>query len=347
MDSRSPLGLRTLLTVWLPLALAHELHHSTRVLDGPGYGTTLLDTMVSEGGAEAFVREMYPYAPPIPWVRSLVAVDGAPHLARSETRPRRAGRRRGLRAMVPRQRRPPAVDGLPPRLRDRAPVPATATGTSSRRRRAARHGECSKAARTTRGEAKAWPTRYRLGESGLRTGRRRRNFLHGRLQIHVRAARTTLRTLPALDGRTARRLANRDRILDAALDLVAEGAELDVDTIAERANVSVRSVYNHFPTARHLVAGMYERGTDAHAPLHRRPARRRRCRSTSASRGGSGCGPACRTSSRRSGGRRSSPRTSTRICSPSSRACAARTRAEIKRVFPEIRGRRRRPRRPR
>ena len=71
MDSRSPLGLRTLLVVWLPIVLAHELHHSTRVLDGPGYGTTLLDTIVAEGGAEAFVRATYPDAPPIPWVRAL------------------------------------------------------------------------------------------------------------------------------------------------------------------------------------------------------------------------------------------------------------------------------------
>jgi AcrR family transcriptional regulator len=66
---------------------------------------------------------------------------------------------------------------------------------------------------------------------------------------------------PQLDGRTARRLANRERILDAALDLLAQGVELDIDEIAVKAEVSVRSVYNHFPTARHLVAGMYERGT--------------------------------------------------------------------------------------
>ncbi len=66
----------------------------------------------------------------------------------------------------------------------------------------------------------------------------------------------------SLDGRTARRLANRERILDAALDLVAKGVELDFDEIALRAAVSVRSIYNHFPTARHLVAGMYERGTE-------------------------------------------------------------------------------------
>lgn len=66
---------------------------------------------------------------------------------------------------------------------------------------------------------------------------------------------------PTLDGRTARRLANRERILDAALELTAQGVELDIDEIAVRAAVSVRSIYNHFPTARHLVAGMYERGT--------------------------------------------------------------------------------------
>jgi AcrR family transcriptional regulator len=70
----------------------------------------------------------------------------------------------------------------------------------------------------------------------------------------------------ALDGRTKRRLDNRTRILDAALDLVAEAGELEFETIAQRAGVSVRSVYNHFPTARHLVAGMYERGTDRVLP---------------------------------------------------------------------------------
>ena len=71
MDARSPLTPRELLTIWLPLVLAHELHHSSRVLDGPGYGSTLLDTMISEGAAEAFVRDTYPDAPPIPWVRPL------------------------------------------------------------------------------------------------------------------------------------------------------------------------------------------------------------------------------------------------------------------------------------
>ena len=70
-----------------------------------------------------------------------------------------------------------------------------------------------------------------------------------------------------IDGRTKRRLGNRTRILDAALELVAARAELDFETIAQNSGVSVRSVYNHFPTARHLVAGMYERGTDRVLPF--------------------------------------------------------------------------------
>jgi hypothetical protein len=71
MDQRSPVGLGDMLRTWLPLAVAHELHHSARILDGPGYGDTLLDAIVTEGAAEAFARETYPDAPPIPWVREL------------------------------------------------------------------------------------------------------------------------------------------------------------------------------------------------------------------------------------------------------------------------------------
>jgi AcrR family transcriptional regulator len=70
-----------------------------------------------------------------------------------------------------------------------------------------------------------------------------------------------------MDGRTARKLENRDRILDAALDLAAGGAEMDIEQVAAASGVSVRSVYNHFPTARHLVAGMYERGSEKIRPL--------------------------------------------------------------------------------
>lgn len=78
-----------------------------------------------------------------------------------------------------------------------------------------------------------------------------------------------MNTATSLDGRTARRLENRTKILDSALELTAEGAEVDVEAIAARAGISVRSVYNHFPTARDLVAGMYERGTEIVQPLLR------------------------------------------------------------------------------
>jgi hypothetical protein len=77
MDHRNPIGLQRLLTTWLPLALAHELHHSKRILDGPGYGSTLLESMVTEGIAEAYVRQAFPDAPPIPWVRSLTPQEEA------------------------------------------------------------------------------------------------------------------------------------------------------------------------------------------------------------------------------------------------------------------------------
>lgn len=42
------------------VVVAHELNHSARIFDGPGYGRTLLHGMISEGLAEAFVLELYP-----------------------------------------------------------------------------------------------------------------------------------------------------------------------------------------------------------------------------------------------------------------------------------------------
>lgn len=68
MDAKSRVPLHRLLTLWLPVTLAHELHHSKRVIDGPGYGETLLESMVSEGGAIAFAAEVYPDAPTVPWL---------------------------------------------------------------------------------------------------------------------------------------------------------------------------------------------------------------------------------------------------------------------------------------
>ncbi|MGB0112064.1 MAG: TetR/AcrR family transcriptional regulator [Ilumatobacteraceae bacterium] len=50
-----------------------------------------------------------------------------------------------------------------------------------------------------------------------------------------------------VDGRTARRNSNRDRVLDALISLGHDGIDdPSVDAIAERAGVSYRSVYRYF-----------------------------------------------------------------------------------------------------
>jgi uncharacterized protein YjaZ len=57
------------------VTVAHELDHAERTLHGPGYGTTLLDAMVSEGMADAFARQALPDASAIPWDRALNRVE--------------------------------------------------------------------------------------------------------------------------------------------------------------------------------------------------------------------------------------------------------------------------------
>jgi len=50
-----------------------------------------------------------------------------------------------------------------------------------------------------------------------------------------------------VDGRTARRNQNRERVLDAIISLAADGVDdPSVDAIAKRAGVSYRSVYRYF-----------------------------------------------------------------------------------------------------
>jgi len=46
------------------LVLAHELNHSARIYEGPGFGTTLLHALIGEGLAEAFALELYPKSEP-------------------------------------------------------------------------------------------------------------------------------------------------------------------------------------------------------------------------------------------------------------------------------------------
>lgn len=66
------------------------------------------------------------------------------------------------------------------------------------------------------------------------------------------AYRSTART-------EATRLANRERLLDAARELLAEGgyAAASVTALAERAGVATGSVYNHFASKQELLAAVF------------------------------------------------------------------------------------------
>lgn len=52
---------------WISSLLVHELHHSSRIRAGAGYGTTLGEAFVSEGLADTFVHEVLPDAPAALW----------------------------------------------------------------------------------------------------------------------------------------------------------------------------------------------------------------------------------------------------------------------------------------
>src|SRR3954454_12853208 len=51
--------------------------------------------------------------------------------------------------------------------------------------------------------------------------------------------------------------ATRDRIVDAAADLLDEGSPTSMGAVAERAGVSERTVYRHFPTGAELFAAVF------------------------------------------------------------------------------------------
>jgi uncharacterized protein YjaZ len=63
-------SLSQIMTLWLPRTLAHEVNHSVRILAGPGYGTTLLQQIISEGLSSAFDLAAFP-GPPNPWDRAI------------------------------------------------------------------------------------------------------------------------------------------------------------------------------------------------------------------------------------------------------------------------------------
>lgn len=72
--------------------------------------------------------------------------------------------------------------------------------------------------------------------------------------------------VPSLDGRRARRIANRDAVIDALLELFASGVLTpSAAAIAERAGVSERSIFRYFDDLGDLVQAAVERFTERHA----------------------------------------------------------------------------------
>lgn len=63
--------LADVLRVWLEPMLAHEAHHAARTVDGPGYGRSLVEAIVSEGLADAYSEEAFPETPALPWTQAL------------------------------------------------------------------------------------------------------------------------------------------------------------------------------------------------------------------------------------------------------------------------------------
>ena len=71
IEAKPPGGLRKTLETWIPGSVAHELHHSSRIRTGPGYGNTLAQALVSEGLADHFAEEAFPKTPSQPWDHAL------------------------------------------------------------------------------------------------------------------------------------------------------------------------------------------------------------------------------------------------------------------------------------
>lgn len=72
---------------------------------------------------------------------------------------------------------------------------------------------------------------------------------------------------PAVDGRTARRDRNRDRVLDAVIELFTEGEVPAPATVAARSGVSLRSVYRYVEDTDALARAAIGRHLERAAPL--------------------------------------------------------------------------------
>jgi len=58
------------LLAWIPLIVAHELNHSSRIR-AHASGNTLGDVIVSEGMADRFAHQVYPHRQQSPWDHAL------------------------------------------------------------------------------------------------------------------------------------------------------------------------------------------------------------------------------------------------------------------------------------
>jgi AcrR family transcriptional regulator len=72
---------------------------------------------------------------------------------------------------------------------------------------------------------------------------------------------------PAVDGRTARRDRNRDRVLDAVIELFTEGEVPVPAAVAARSGVSLRSVYRYVEDTDALARAAIARHLERAAPL--------------------------------------------------------------------------------
>lgn len=71
----------------------------------------------------------------------------------------------------------------------------------------------------------------------------------------------------SLDGRSARRARNSDAVLDAVHELFVEGQQVpNIEDVAARAGVSLRSVYRYFPDSRQLMLAALVRRTQVAEP---------------------------------------------------------------------------------
>jgi AcrR family transcriptional regulator len=113
--------------------------------------------------------------------------------------------------------------------------------------------------------------RSRWGEvhGALPYWRRRSSYcLHDCVQHSARTRACKVGAVPrrySMDTRAAASAATRTRVLDATVEVMGEvgATNLTMQAVAERADVALRTLYNHFPSREALVVEAYNRFADA------------------------------------------------------------------------------------